>query len=153
MMFWTNAREQGLEPGLPSYIVLFPSLIIVLLSVQFVRLISRKIIFTIWEIRGLQSFVCNLSICHGVFLELCNGIGWKVSLVFKTSLVSCGIWIKNRILFENHQNRQNCPPSSTFCGSVLVLEIAVQCWGPTNLPSGVHSGIDYKVYHLTEASH
>lgn len=77
-MLWKN---EGVAQRTGACIVFFyrtfPSLIIVLFSIQFIWLISRQIIFTIWEIRGVQSSVCNLRLCRGVLLELWNGTGWK----------------------------------------------------------------------------
>lgn len=77
MVLWTNAGNWT-AAWVVFFYCTFPSLIINLFSIQFIRLISRILIFTVWEIR-VQSSFCKLTICLGIVLELCNGTGWKCS--------------------------------------------------------------------------
>lgn len=44
----------------------FPFQIIVLFSTQWARSIPRKMIFTVWERRGVWSSVCCFTVCHRV---------------------------------------------------------------------------------------
>lgn len=96
-----------------------------------IRLTSRKIILTIWETRGVQSFVCSISLLSPSF-EL--GWNWvKMSLIFQGFLSILWYLNQNRLCFKTVRIGHWLPPSqAAVCGSVLVLNAAAQWWGPQN---------------------
>ena len=76
-----------------------------------IRLTSRKVILTIWEIRGVESSVCSIGLRCGVLLELWMELGEKCPwfsrlpqhlVVFESKIESC---------FKSCQNRHSSHPA------------------------------------------